>query len=270
MPRDFYEATMGAPNVDGLFEVMSGIRITLYDRGTTTLATVFQRETGVTQGPSPEAGATGGPNPFTTGASGSVQFWSDIGRRDIKVEDTQVPARIATRTIQWNAIPLDGIPGANLADLGVVTAKLADSAVTNLKMADNAIATAELAALAVTAAKIETQQAWQTLPLAGGWTGTASLWYRKDSLGFVHTAFLAGASSTAITGGSGIAVDVLLATLPSGFRPDAFLQGLITDYDTGAILGHADFLTGGGQVFNKIALPINKSVSLVCMPFKGV
>jgi len=114
MPRDFYETVLGGPNASGLFEVFSGVSVSLRARGTTNVVTMFQRETGVSQGPSPEAGAVGGPNPFTTGASGSVQFWADIGRLDIFLHDTQVPARLADRTIQWNAKPFDDIPGANI------------------------------------------------------------------------------------------------------------------------------------------------------------
>jgi microcystin-dependent protein len=117
MPRDFYEATLGVPDaVTKAYIVYSGIRVRVYARGTTDLVTVYQRETGITEGPSPESGATGGPNPFFTSASGSVQFWCDApGRYDIEISDTIVPARIGTRIIPWNAIALDGVPEASLA-----------------------------------------------------------------------------------------------------------------------------------------------------------
>lgn len=115
MPRAFYESTIGKPDAAGVWSVLSNVKVTVYDRGTTNLVTVYQRETGVAEGPSPEAGAVGTTNPFTTGASGSVQFWANApARYDIKIEDNVVPSRISTRTIQWNAIPLDGIPGANV------------------------------------------------------------------------------------------------------------------------------------------------------------
>ena len=139
MPRNFYETVIGAPDISGSLKVYSAMRISVFQRGTAVLASIYQRETGSTQGPSPEAGASGGPNPFVTGASGSVQFWADIGRYDVLIEDTQTPVRIGSRTIQWNSVPLDEIPGANLADAGVGTAKLADLAVTTGKIAELAV-----------------------------------------------------------------------------------------------------------------------------------
>jgi Phage Tail Collar Domain len=116
MPRDFYEAVIGTPDASGVFTVYSGVQVTVVMRGTSNLATVYQRETGVAQGPSPEAGATGGPNPFFLGTSGSVQFWCDSpDRYDILVHDPIAPSRVGDRTIQWNAIALDDIPEASLA-----------------------------------------------------------------------------------------------------------------------------------------------------------
>src|SRR5436190_11930557 len=114
MPRDFYEAVLGTPDiVTDAYTVLEGIRISVFARGTTDPVTVYQRETGVAQGPSPEAGTTGGPNPFFTGPTGSVQFWCDApGRYDIQVSDTVTPPRLGTRVIPWNAIPLDGVPEA--------------------------------------------------------------------------------------------------------------------------------------------------------------
>lgn len=110
--RDFYESTIGSPTGDGTFKTLSGVRISVFNRGTTDLVSIFQRETGVAAGPSPEAGANPGDvNPFTTGTSGSVQFWAAApGRYDIKIEDLTAPARISTRTIQWNAKLTDNIP----------------------------------------------------------------------------------------------------------------------------------------------------------------
>jgi len=236
MPRNFYEATLGAPDLAGNFKVFSGLRISLFYRGTTNPATVYQRETGVTLGPSPEAGATSGPNPFITGPTGSVQFWADLGRYDIFVEDTVAPARIATRTIQWNSVALDEIPGSSLADLAVGTSKLADLAVATAKLNDLAVttpkivdlgvSTAKIGAKQVTAPKIEDQSAWTLATMATGtytWTqypghgnaGSApDVAYMKDSIGFVH---LRGGCvpNIALTNGS------LFFTLPIGFRPGA-------------------------------------------------
>jgi microcystin-dependent protein len=119
MPRDFFETTIGkADPATGIYSVLSNVRISVYLRGTTTPVTIYQREpdSNVAQGPSPEAGAVGSTNPFTTGASGSVQFWCVApGRYDVAIHDNVVPARIADRTIQWNAVAIDGIPETSLA-----------------------------------------------------------------------------------------------------------------------------------------------------------
>lgn len=119
MPRDFYESTIGMPDEDDdKFIVLSDVRISVFDRGTTDLVNIYQRETGAAGGPSPEAGATGATNPFITGDSGSVQFWCDApDRYDIKIEDTVAPSRISTRTLQWNAKATDAIPvGVGIID----------------------------------------------------------------------------------------------------------------------------------------------------------
>jgi hypothetical protein len=234
MPRNFYEATLGSPDLAGVWKVYSGIRVTVYNRGTTDLATIYQRETGVTAGPSPEAGATGGPNPFITGSTGSVQFWADLGRYDILIEDTVVPIRIGSRTIQWNSVAMDEIPGSSLADLAVATAKLDDlavvagkiatDAVTTPKLVDLSVTTGKLGAAQVTSPKIEAQSAWTLATMATGtytWTqypghgnpGSApDVAYMKDSLGFVH---LRGGCvpNIALSNGS------LFFTLPTGYRP---------------------------------------------------
>lgn len=234
MPRDFYEATLGAPDLAGNYKIFSGIRVSVFLRGTTTPVNIYPRETGITLGPSPEAGATAGPNPFITGPTGSVQFWADLGRCDILVEDTVAPPRIAPRTIQWNAKAMDEIPGTSLADLAVGSAKLADLAVGAGKLADLAVGTGKVADLAittpklidlgvttakigakqVTAPKVEDQQAWQTMtlltPQGGAWTGSGALSYYKDSLGLVHFEY-AGSISVRTTGA--------LGTLPAGYRP---------------------------------------------------
>lgn len=72
--------------------------------------------------------------------------------------------------------------------------------------------TAQIEANAVTTAKIEAQQAWQTIALGNGVTG--NLAYYKDSLGIVR---VRGDQFT--TGGAGIAVNAVLATFPAGYRP---------------------------------------------------
>jgi hypothetical protein len=71
------------------------------------------------------------------------------------------------------------------------------------------IGTASLAANAVTAAKIEAQQAWQTVALGGILSG--NLPYMKDSMGFVHL----GVGGFVTSGGA----PSTIATLPAGYRP---------------------------------------------------
>jgi hypothetical protein len=66
---------------------------------------------------------------------------------------------------------------------------------------------------AVTAAKVEAQQAWQSAPLTG-FVGPSAIEYFKDSLGMVH---FRGDRET--VGGSNIAANASLATLPPGYRP---------------------------------------------------
>jgi len=259
MPRNFYEATLGAPDLAGNFKVFSGLRISLFYRGTTNPATVYQRETGVTLGPSPEAGATSGPNPFITGPTGSVQFWADLGRYDIFVEDTVAPARIATRTIQWNSVALDEIPGSSLADLAVGTAKLADLAVatakindlavTTPKLVDLGVSTAKIGAKQVTAPKIEDQPAWTAFPFAspggtGAWSGTVE--YYKDSVGIVRirgNAVLAGAPASVMN----------ICSMPVGYRPGINLTLAVPRVDSpaaGSIVTMAELIayaTGAWQ-----------------------
>jgi hypothetical protein len=76
-------------------------------------------------------------------------------------------------------------------------------------IATSGVNTAQQAANDVTAAKIEAQQAWQSLVL----TGFASvLPYYKDSLGIVH---FRGDANVAASPGAGST----LGTLPAGYRP---------------------------------------------------
>jgi len=91
------------------------IRISVFAPGTTTLQTIYSTRTG---------GTTKG-NPFTTGDDGYAEFWAESNGYDIKIEDTQGPARIATKTIGWNAVNGEpgGIPPAQLAT-GITLAQL--------------------------------------------------------------------------------------------------------------------------------------------------
>lgn len=115
MARDFCEMTLGSPATsDSKFVVYPNIEVWVYPRGATTLANyrtevtlmavIYQRETGVAEGPSPEAGATG-TNPFITGDSGSVQFWAENAPYDLFIHDLNSPVRTDDRLIPWEASP---------------------------------------------------------------------------------------------------------------------------------------------------------------------
>jgi microcystin-dependent protein len=126
--RDYWGDTMlerfqpdpvGLPTIWAT-RTLRDIRISVYAPGTTTLQTIYSARTG---------GTTKG-NPFTTGDDGYAEFYADSGGYDIKMEDTQGPARIATKTIFWNAVngEAGGIPPTQLAP-GITQAQL-DAAVT--------------------------------------------------------------------------------------------------------------------------------------------
>jgi len=99
---------------------MRDIRISVFNPGGTTLQTIYAGRTG----------AATKANPFTTGDDGYADFWGESGGYDIKIEDTQAPARIATKIIGWNAINGEdaGIPPSQLAP-GISQAQL-DAAIT--------------------------------------------------------------------------------------------------------------------------------------------
>lgn len=87
------------------------------------------------------------------------------------------------------------------------------------------VGTADIANLAVTAAKIEAQQAWQSVACAqasqtGLTTGTSNLFYYKDSLGFVHIRPDAFRNDSGTGKGA-----VTFWTLPSGYRPGQNTSG---------------------------------------------
>jgi hypothetical protein len=134
MVREFYENIAYVRDIDGIMMPLPGIRASVFLRDTTTFATIYQRLDGTAQGPSPEAAAVGGPNPFITGFNGSIQFWAENGKYDIKLEDTQAPVRFSTKTLQWDAIPLDDV----------------NAPVTTERLPDNTVATADFASDAVT------------------------------------------------------------------------------------------------------------------------
>lgn len=129
MARDIFQMTISQPDASGVLHAFAGIRISVFDRGTTNLVTIYQRSTGASEGPAPEAGSPDQTNPFSTGASGAVEFWANGPHEyDIKIEDTQAPTRIATRTLGWNAFAaaVGSVPTSMLAsDAGLKLGTLA-------------------------------------------------------------------------------------------------------------------------------------------------
>ena len=128
MARDVFHMTLSNTDADDKLVALEGIQVSAFKRGTTDPITIYQRPTGATQGPTPESGSTGGPNPFTTGPSGSVEFWADgPAEVDVFIHDTVGPSRIADRTFGWNAVAVGvgSLPSASLApDAGIALAML--------------------------------------------------------------------------------------------------------------------------------------------------
>lgn len=127
--RDVYRDTIASVAADGTIKALSNVEITVYLAGTTTLATIYQREDPASnaQGPAPEVGASGGPNPFTTGPLGAIEFWCAAGLYEVHVRDLNAQERIARRgaggtaaPIKWNSSPMSAgsIPTSVLAQDG--------------------------------------------------------------------------------------------------------------------------------------------------------
>lgn len=87
--------------------------ITVYaGSGTGTQAVIYSAESGG----SPKS------NPFTTGDSGLIQFYAEPGKYTVVVSDTITPARTDNRTLLWNAVPSDDIPGT-MIDVDTINMK---------------------------------------------------------------------------------------------------------------------------------------------------
>jgi hypothetical protein len=114
--RDAFQMTVATPDAQGVLKALAGVQVSVYKRDTTNPMPVYQKHDGTAQGPTAESGASGGPNPFLTGASGSVEFWCNgPDEIDIAILDTVAPARIAPRTVGWNA--MTSAPGSLSGDL---------------------------------------------------------------------------------------------------------------------------------------------------------
>lgn len=148
------------------------------------------------------------------------------------------------------AITADGATGSQAAYCIIAKMTIASTttAITNslitittstlsmTKIADLNITTAKIAANAITAAKIETQQAWQTPTLTNGWVNYGSGYntaaYMKDSLGFVHLKGLIKSGTMTATA----------FTLPAGYRPIATYDIVVLSNGT---VGGVEITTAG-------------------------
>ncbi len=80
--------------VDVNGNALSGVEATVKNAGTSTLSTIYTSKSG---------GGTKS-NPITTDSTGLVQFWAAPGSYDITIADTNIPARVTTRTITFEAV----------------------------------------------------------------------------------------------------------------------------------------------------------------------
>lgn len=95
------------------------------------------------------------PQPITTISAnkGLVQFWAEPGYYQVEVSDTQIPARIATRVVPFDAVAGDaslGSEGISLSQLPIITnSKIGDNAITESKIADRQVSTLKIKEKAV-------------------------------------------------------------------------------------------------------------------------
>ena len=112
MARDIYSNVITKAGAGGALAALANLQITVKETGTGTAATIYKGRVGAAQGPSAGSGAIG-VNPFTTGASGTVEFWADAGEYELEIHDLISPPRVGDYTLGWNSIPaaVAGIPG---------------------------------------------------------------------------------------------------------------------------------------------------------------
>jgi microcystin-dependent protein len=157
MARDLYQGTVALTNSQGTLTPIKDARVTVYLAGTTTLATIYQAATGAAQGPRPGSGAASGPNPFLTGLTGAIDFYADApAAYDIKIDDTQVPARLSSDTFRWNADTGEdnAMPGVKLTDSSITPSKIADNSLPGTKLSVKSIPIGKLADGAVDSAAL--------------------------------------------------------------------------------------------------------------------
>lgn len=91
--------------IDNLGNAVTSTRVTVYEKDTTTLATVYSEKTG----------ATLKGNPFDA-TTGFIDFWMDPGSYDVHISDTSIPPAYSDKTVRWESIPhTDGVYYETLA-----------------------------------------------------------------------------------------------------------------------------------------------------------
>jgi hypothetical protein len=97
---------------------LEDITVTVYNVGTEVEASIYTARTG----------GSSAPSSFETGADGEITFFADPGSYDITLEDSTIPARVADKTINWDAISGDtlGIAGSQIELFGITAFHMAD------------------------------------------------------------------------------------------------------------------------------------------------
>jgi microcystin-dependent protein len=114
--RDLYQKTFTViDSATSMLKPASGIQVFVFKPGTEDPVDVYEARTGSTKKVS-----TG--QPILSSSSGLVEFYAEAGEYDIKTSDSQVPARVAERTVSWNSTPMadGGIPSAKIAGDGAL------------------------------------------------------------------------------------------------------------------------------------------------------
>lgn len=92
--------------IDSLGNAVTTTQVSVYLKGTNTLATVYTNESG---------GTLKG-NPFICN-TGYIDFWMEPGPYDVLIADTAIPAAYTSKTVRFDSIPgVDGVINQTLAD----------------------------------------------------------------------------------------------------------------------------------------------------------
>lgn len=111
--------------IDSQGNAITTTKVSVFLRGTTVLATIYENENGAT----PKS------NPFDA-TTGFITFWSEPGEYDIQIEDINSPPSFATRTIGWSSIPaVDGVLTETIVDEAVTSNKIEDLSIDYTKNA---------------------------------------------------------------------------------------------------------------------------------------